>query len=349
MEHRFGGCSFFDATILGESQRKIMQRVRRVTGQSAYQAKRVAQTERNRVQSQARWDAAQQAEQQGVRTYNEWRCRFVNSRDAHMERHGKRVLQGQTFPDSVMRYPGDPNGSAKEVINCHCYLQVGVLLHDETLDENGNIVKAENLATQGIQGQNGLQNRTEKGIIGVGDNTPGFKAIQGEHDISDDIGTMQNPTCNPNFSTGQWGYTQNCQRCVQAYELRRRGYNVVATKRPKKNNTIVWGYECFTDENGNPVNFVHGQTVSMIKKVLNSAPDGSRYTIYVKWKGRGTGAHVFIAEKENGVARYIDPQSGNMNVADYFNRGSTFGYFRMDDKKLTTDQTIINAAMEEKK
>lgn len=165
MEHRFGGCSFFDATILGESQRKIMQRVRRVTGQSAYQAKRVAQTERNRVQSQARWDAAQQAEQQGVRTYNEWRCRFVNSRDAHMERHGKRVLQGQTFPDSVMRYPGDPNGSAKEVINCHCYLQVGVLLHDETLDENGNIVKTENLATQGIQGQNGLQNGTEKGII----------------------------------------------------------------------------------------------------------------------------------------------------------------------------------------
>ena len=155
----------FDATILGESQRKIMQRVRRVTGQSAYQAKRVAQTERNRVQSQARWDAAQQAEQQGVRTYNEWRCRFVNSRDAHMERHGKRVLQGQTFPDSVMRYPGDPNGSAKEVINCHCYLQVGVLLHDETLDENGNIVKTENLATQGIQGQNGLQNGTEKGII----------------------------------------------------------------------------------------------------------------------------------------------------------------------------------------
>ncbi len=131
------------ATILGESQRKIMQRVRRVTGQSIYQAKRVAQTERNRVQSQARWDAAQQAEQQGVRTYNEWRCRFVNSREAHMNRHGKRVMQGQTFPDSVMRYPGDPNGSAKEVINCHCYLQVGVLLHDETLDSEGKVVKLE--------------------------------------------------------------------------------------------------------------------------------------------------------------------------------------------------------------
>ena len=64
-----------------------------------------------------------------------------------MERHGKRVLQGQTFPDSVMRYPGDPNGSAEEVINCHCYLQVGVLLHGETLDSDGNIVKADSLQT----------------------------------------------------------------------------------------------------------------------------------------------------------------------------------------------------------
>ena len=85
-----------------------------------------------------------------MQTYNEWRCRFVNSRDAHMKRHGKRVLQGQTFPDSVMRYPGDPNGSAEEVINCHCYLQVGVLLHGETLDSDGNIVKADSL-----QGTNG--------------------------------------------------------------------------------------------------------------------------------------------------------------------------------------------------
>lgn len=133
------------ATALGESQRKIMARIRNVTGQSVKQAKRVAQTERTRVQSQARWNAAQEAAKQGVQTYNEWRCRFVNSRDAHMERHGKRVLQGQTFPDSVMRYPGDPNGSAEEVINCHCYLQVGVLLHGETLDSDGNIVKADSL------------------------------------------------------------------------------------------------------------------------------------------------------------------------------------------------------------
>ncbi len=122
-----------------------------------------------------------------MQTYNEWRCRFVNSRDAHMERHGKRVLQGQTFPDSVMRYPGDPNGSAEEVINCHCYLQVGVLLHGETLDSDGNIVKAESLATQGIQGQNDLKDEAKSSIINTEEmfhkkeeEQPRFKPISDE-------------------------------------------------------------------------------------------------------------------------------------------------------------------------
>lgn len=321
------------AAILGESQDKIIKRIQKVTGQAEYQARRVAQTERNRVQSQARADALHEAAQAGVIVTKKWSARMRNTRDSHAALNGVEIPENEKFRTiwgNELRYPGDPEAPASEVINCHC-----VLIPDVKLPPENSAVR--------------LKKEAESGIIEVGNNAPGFKAIQGKHDISDDIGTMQNPTCNPNFSTGQWGYTQNCQRCVQAYELRRRGYNVVATERPKKNNTIVWGYECFTDENGNPVKLVHGQTVSMIKKVLNSAPDGSRYTIYVKWKGRGTGAHVFIAEKENGVVRYIDPQSGNMNVASYFNRGSSFGYFRMDDKKLTTDKTIINAAMEEKK
>ena len=133
------------ATILGESQKKIIQRIKNVTGQSVKQAKRVAQTERNRVQSQARYDAAEEAAKQGVETYNEWRCRFVRSRDTHMARHGVRVKQGECFPGCNLRYPGDINGSAAEVINCHCYLQVGVLLPGEKLNEDGSIDKANSL------------------------------------------------------------------------------------------------------------------------------------------------------------------------------------------------------------
>ncbi len=173
------------AAILGEDQRKLLKRIQSVTGQSVYQAKRVAQTERNRVQSQARWDAAQEAERQGVSTYNEWRCRFVRSRDTHMARHGVRVRQGECFPGCNLRYPGDPNGSAKEVINCHCYLQVGVLLPGEELDEGGRIVK--NAATQAAQAENGLQNGAESNIISTEEmfhkkeaEQPRFKPISDE-------------------------------------------------------------------------------------------------------------------------------------------------------------------------
>lgn len=129
------------ASILGESQKKIIKRIRKVTGQTVAQARRVAQTERTRVQSQARWQAGQEAAAMGIGIYNEWRTRMINSREAHIERNGMRAMQGEPFPGSVMKYPGDPAGGAKEVINCHCYLRPGVLLPDERLDADGNIVK----------------------------------------------------------------------------------------------------------------------------------------------------------------------------------------------------------------
>ena len=73
--------------------------------------------------------------------------------------------------------------------------------------------------------------------------------------------------------------------------------------------------------------------------------------IYIKWKGRPPAAHVFIAEKSGGVVHYMDPQTGNMDASGYFARGSKgrFGFFRMDDKALTTDQAIIAATVEVKK
>ena len=47
----------------------------------------------------------------------------------------------------------------------------------------------------------------------------------------------------------------------------------------------------------------------------------------------------------------MDPQTGNMDASGYFARGSKgrFGFFRMDDKALTTDQAIIAATVEVKK
>ncbi len=129
----------------GKGQDAMIQSIREIAGMSFRQAKRVAQTERTRVQGEARYEAGQEAEANGIRVYNEWRCKFDNSRDAHMERHGKKALSGQVFPGSVMRFPGDPNGPAKEVINCHCIMVQHVLLQGETIDEEGNVVQGSNI------------------------------------------------------------------------------------------------------------------------------------------------------------------------------------------------------------
>lgn len=113
------------AAILGESQRKLIARIRKVTGQAEYQARRVAQTERTRVQSQARWMVGEEARAAGVRVINEWSARMVNTRDSHAALDGVKKPQGEPFETiwgNELDYPGDPKAPAREVINCHCVL-----------------------------------------------------------------------------------------------------------------------------------------------------------------------------------------------------------------------------------
>lgn len=154
---------------------------------------------------------------------------------------------------------------------------------------------------------------------------------------------------NPNYSKG-WEYQNNCQRCVQAYELRRRGYNVTAQKKIKSGDTVVWGAECFTasgTDSEAKAAFSFSQTEAQIKKTLAGAPDGSRYVIYVRWKGSKY-AHVFIAEKEGATVRYVDPQTGSTDCSGYFSQGSRgkFGLFRLDDKTITMNLQAIRATVE---
>ncbi len=150
---------------------------------------------------------------------------------------------------------------------------------------------------------------------------------------------------NPNFSTDR-NYRINCQRCVQAYELRRRGYNVEALPYPKGRSKIVWGNECFIDSK--VVLSGKANTLFEMKKYqvdildeLSNAPDGSRHIIYAQWK-RG-GAHVFIAEKENGVIRFVDPQSAKVDCSSHFDKAvdGRFGIFRLDDKDITDNANIL--------
>lgn len=154
---------------------------------------------------------------------------------------------------------------------------------------------------------------------------------------------------NPNYGKS-WGYENNCQRCVQVYEMRRRGYNVEALPKRKRNNNIVWGSESFGNYGMKQRSFNSGYTFNQTKdqlfNELAQAPDGARYSVYIKWKNSSS-SHVFVAEKVKDVVKYIDPQSGNNDVSEFFNRGADgrYGFFRMDDKDITKDETIIKETM----
>jgi len=117
--------NLLQATILGESQAKIIKRIQGVTGQSLRQAKRVAQTERTRVQSQGRQLGIDEANEMGVETFREWSARMVNTRDAHIDLNGQITEHDEPF-DSILGdiwYPGDPDAEAENVINCFCLIK----------------------------------------------------------------------------------------------------------------------------------------------------------------------------------------------------------------------------------
>lgn len=114
------GNEFAIATINGESQQQIIKRIRNVTGQSIKQARRVAQTERTRVQSQGRNMSISEANEMGVVTQKRWNARHINTRESHEDVDGEIRDYDEDFSNGLA-YPGDPKGEASEVINCHCY------------------------------------------------------------------------------------------------------------------------------------------------------------------------------------------------------------------------------------
>jgi len=155
---------------------------------------------------------------------------------------------------------------------------------------------------------------------------------------------------NQDYNTGKWEYKANCQRCVQAYELRRRGYDVEAMPKVRRGDNVNYGSEIFNGYGASIADaakaYTFQQTEAQVKQELMSAPEGARYSIYIQWKNSKE-SHAFIAEKVNGSIQYLDPQSNKRDVSDYFARGQAgrFGFFRMDDKPIATDGKIITAAV----
>lgn len=134
------------AILNGESQQEIIKRIREVTGQSFRQARRVAQTERNRVQSQGRNMGIEEANRIGVETEKEWIARLRNTRESHMDLHMKVVAGDEPFQSILgeIRFPGDPTAKAANSIGCFCYIKPVVKSVSPALAKNRAWAKEKN-------------------------------------------------------------------------------------------------------------------------------------------------------------------------------------------------------------
>lgn len=115
-------------------------------------------------------------------------------------------------------------------------------------------------------------------------------------------------------------YNENCQRCVVAYEMRRRGYDVVAKPRNIDGTDPVMSHwrELF-----NGAKWVEASGESDADALIGEMPVGSRGTVYIAWKKDKSGhrsAHVFNFERTSDGIFYRDAQTGKIDVRDYFSR-----------------------------
>lgn len=127
------------STILGESKEALKRRIKRVAGyQYNYQALRTAQTERTRVQSQASYATAKEAQAMGLKIVKRWSATMVRTRDTHAELNGKTIPIDEDFELSDgdrLSYPGDPKGRACNIINCRCDITYEVDTGKENTEE----------------------------------------------------------------------------------------------------------------------------------------------------------------------------------------------------------------------
>lgn len=147
---------------------------------------------------------------------------------------------------------------------------------------------------------------------------------------------------NPNFSPEYREYSMNCQRCVVAYEMRRRGYDVTALytfkddRQPRTyvgQNGIFYGAfrHAKVERVGGPR---VKSTIRNIESKMSGFGDGSRAIIEVQWRGKKSG-HVFSVENHHGKTVYVDAQTGKkVSINNYLNHA------RLNSVKITRTDNL---------
>lgn len=100
--------------------REIARNIGNVSGAPLSRAKTIARTEGHRIQQMSTVDAQQAAKAKGADVLKQWDATLDGrTRESHRRVDGEIRELDAKFSNGLM-FPGDPNGSAAEVVNCRC-------------------------------------------------------------------------------------------------------------------------------------------------------------------------------------------------------------------------------------
>lgn len=98
----------------------ISRNLKNTSGVPLYNAKRIVRTESHRIQQQSAEDSRRIAKNKGADIVRMWDAALDGrTRDSHRMVDGEIRELDEKFSNGLM-FPGDPSGSAAEVVNCRC-------------------------------------------------------------------------------------------------------------------------------------------------------------------------------------------------------------------------------------
>lgn len=157
-------------------------------------------------------------------------------------------------------------------------------------------------------------------------------------------------TVNPGWENPDEYSQHNCPGCSVAYDLRRRGYDVIAKEFSNglSEEEVASFYDgaVIKDVTADKSPFDYSNLpewetrnyalADSVIDALDSEPEGSRGMAYMYWYG---GGHIVSYEVENGRAILYDAQSGEkVKPTNYVVDAAAFRYFRTDNLEPNYEQ-----------
>lgn len=180
---------------------------------------------------------------------------------------------------------------------------------------------------------NTIVNSANSDTITAGGVTDSFDRKARASNVEEDLAAV-----NPNYSTKEYKWINNCQRCAPTFEMRRRGFKVTAKPIPTKleNDYLALDYAAAW-ERKDVVWCMRGNGLEQIREKMATWGNGARATVRVVFNTGTNGGkgHVFIAEQRDGVTVFLDPQTGDTDCSRYFDKaikGKT-NILRIDNNK----------------